>query len=87
MYMTMEKSAKEYVQLEISLDKLTTLFESGLICAADISCLNNLSKQHISDLCLRACAKKIACNITLFNQLTTTQTLHFKPDLKKKIEK
>jgi len=82
-----ENSPKEYVQLEISLDKLKILFESGLICAAEIGCLNSVSKQHISDLCLRACAKKIACNIALFNEYSTTQALHFKPDLKKKIEK
>jgi len=81
-----ENSAKEYVQLEISLEKLTLLFESGLLCAAEIGCLNSASKQHISDLCLRACAKKIACNITRLDEFSTTQTLHFKPALKKKVK-
>lgn len=51
------------VQLEISLEKLALLFESGLICAAEIHCLTAQSKRHVSDLCLRACAKRIACNV------------------------
>jgi len=82
-----KKSSEEYVQLEISLDKLTILFESGLICAAEIGCLNSVSKQYVSDLCLRSCAKKMSCNIALFNDYSTTQALHFKPALKKKMNK
>ena len=38
---------KNLVQLEISLDKLALLFESGLICAAEIRCLTAYSKQQI----------------------------------------
>ena len=57
----------EKVQLEISLDKLKILFESGLICAAEVRCLTVESKQYVSDLCLSCCAKKIGCNIAFFN--------------------
>jgi hypothetical protein len=69
---------KNLVQLEISLEKLALLFESGLICAAEVRCLTAFSKQQVSDLCLRSCAKRIACNITLFNEFAETQTIHLK---------
>jgi hypothetical protein len=54
---------KNLVQLELSLEKLALLFENGLICAAEIRCLTADSKQKISDLCLRSCAKRISCNV------------------------
>ncbi|PKG38731.1 hypothetical protein [Psychromonas sp. Urea-02u-13] len=54
---------KKLVQLEVSLEKLAILFESGLICAAEIRCLTAHSKQQVSDLCLRSCAKRISCNV------------------------
>ncbi|ROS01905.1 hypothetical protein EDC56_2354 [Sinobacterium caligoides] len=44
------------VQLEIGSDKLQQLFESGLLCAADVRCLNSASKQQIWRLCLASCA-------------------------------
>ncbi|WP_022941290.1 hypothetical protein [Psychromonas hadalis] len=68
----------ELVQLEISVEKLTLLFESGLICAAEIRCLTAQSKQHISKMCLSACAKKISCNISLFDEFTTPQRIFLK---------
>lgn len=70
-----EGRQKKLVQLEISMEKLTLLFESGLICAAEIRCLNSYSKQKISDLCLSSCAKKIACNISLFNEFSEAQPI------------
>ncbi|MEI6896555.1 MAG: hypothetical protein V5786_03520 [Psychromonas sp.] len=81
---TNEIPAKELVQLEIKLDKLAILFESGLICAAEIRCLTAMSKQRVSDLCLSSCAKKISCNIALFNEFSTTQAIHFKAVIKSK---
>ena len=80
-------TSKQRVQLEIDLDKLALLFESGLICAAEIGCLNVTSKQHVSDLCLSSCAKKIICNIALFNEFSTTQTINIEPHLKSKKKK
>ncbi|WP_238596686.1 hypothetical protein [Psychromonas sp. psych-6C06] len=59
------------VQLEISSEKLALLFESGLICAAEIRCLTTESKQQVAELCLSSCAKRIACNITLLQTLST----------------
>ena len=76
--MSIKTEEKEVVQLEISLDKLTQLFESGLICAAEIRCLTAQSKRQVSDLCLSACAKRIACNITLFNEFPEAQPIYLK---------
>ena len=55
---------KEQVQLEISLDKLALLFESGLICAAEIRCLTAESKKHISDLRQKRNNSFVACPYT-----------------------
>lgn len=72
---------KKLVQLELDLDKLALLFESGLICAAEIRCLTAQSKQQVSDLCLSSCAKKIGCNISLFNEFSDIQPIHLKKAL------
>ena len=45
------------VRLEINLEKLESLFSSGLLCAADIRCLNRESKKHIWNLCLGSCSR------------------------------
>lgn len=66
------------VQLEISIEKLAFLFESGAICAAEIRCLTDYSKQQVSSLCLSSCAKKIACNITLFDEFSQPQPISLK---------
>ena len=78
-------TSQKRVQLEIDLDKLALLFESGLICAAEMRCLNVASKQHVSDLCLRSCAKKMACNISFFNESLTTQTINIKTNFSSEI--
>lgn len=72
--MSSEMGSKNLLQVEISRDKLALLFESGLICAAEIRCLTAYSKQQVSDLCLSSCAKRIACNISLFNEFSTAQS-------------
>ncbi len=72
--MSCEKQDKNQLQLEISRDKLALLFESGLICAAEIRCLNAYSKQQVSDLCLSSCAKRIPCNISIFNEFSVPKS-------------
>jgi len=47
------------IQIEIDQDKLTQLFEQGVLCAADFRCLNNQSKQQVTKLCLTNCAKRM----------------------------
>jgi len=56
------------IQLEIDKNKLLKLFEQGVICAADFRCLNPTSKQHVMQLCLKNCAKRLqvsACDIPI----------------------
>lgn len=43
------------VQLEISIDKLESLFSKGELCATEIRCLNGESKRYLWKLCLSAC--------------------------------
>lgn len=43
------------VQIEVDVEKLTSLFISGVLCAADVRCLNRASKDRIWALCLRSC--------------------------------
>lgn len=47
------------IQIEIDEDKLTHLFEQGVLCAADFRCLTSESKQLVSKLCLTNCAKRL----------------------------
>lgn len=75
--MTSTTDEKKLIKLEISIEKLALLFESGVICAAEIRCLTAYSKQQVSDLCLRSCAKRITCN-ALFNEILGAQPIHFK---------
>ena len=51
------------VQLEISIEKLESLFDRGELCAAEVRCLNCESKKLIWDLCLRSCVKRKLCNL------------------------
>ena len=49
------------VQLEIPVDKLAALFNAGVICVADLHCLNTQSKNIVRDLCKKACARQLQC--------------------------
>lgn len=50
-----------YVQLEIPDYKLEELFNTGLLCAAEIHCLNATSKDIIKNICKNSCAKRMHC--------------------------
>ena len=52
---------QDLVQLEISLGRLEALFNKGVLCAADVRCLNCASKTCIWNLCLSVCAKRMQC--------------------------
>jgi hypothetical protein len=67
---------RNLIKLEISIEKLTFLFESGVICAAEIRCLTAHSKQQVSELCLRSCAKRLTCN-ALFTETSVAQPIYF----------
>ena len=77
-----KQESSQLLQVEISREKLALLFESGLICAAEIRCLTAYSKQQVSDLCLSSCAKKIGCNISLFDEFATAQPISLKNQVK-----
>jgi len=76
--MSNKQEDKQLLQVEISREKLAFLFERGLICAAEIRCLTAYSKQQVSDLCLSSCAKKIGCNISIFDDFSKVQAISFK---------
>ena len=50
-----ESFHQESVKIEVNLSTLKHLFENRQICAADLRCLDNQSKQHVKDLCLKTC--------------------------------
>ena len=53
--LTTESFHQESVKIEVDLSILKRLFENRQICAADLRCLDNQSKQHVKDLCLKTC--------------------------------
>ncbi len=55
----MSDEKQRVIQLEISLEKLETLFSHGELCANDIRCLNPGAQRDIWALCLSACAKRL----------------------------
>ncbi|WP_413701718.1 hypothetical protein ACLKMH_09255 [Psychromonas sp. KJ10-10] len=79
--MIYNRENKQSVQLEISIEKLAYLIESGAICAGEIRCLTADSKQQVSALCLSSCAKNISCNIAIFNEFSQAQPISLKKTL------
>lgn len=59
-----ESFSSDSVQIEIDVKKLTYLFSSGYLCAADLRCLNRASKERVWSLCLKSCAKRAGCSLT-----------------------
>jgi hypothetical protein len=51
------------VQIEVNVEKLTYLFSSGALCAADLRCLNRASKNCVWVLCLKSCVKRAGCSL------------------------
>ncbi|MCK5871712.1 MAG: hypothetical protein KAG26_02705 [Methylococcales bacterium] len=46
---------KDFLCVEITLEKMMSLFMSHQICAEDIHCLDNASKQSLVNICLKTC--------------------------------
>lgn len=57
------QSPAKAVNLSISVEKLAALFQAGHLCAADLNCLDNESKQQIWQLCLWSCNKRVHCDL------------------------
>jgi len=51
------------VKVEIELALLQQLFQQGVLCPAQVSCLDETSKRLLWDLCLSSCAKRKQCNV------------------------
>jgi hypothetical protein len=45
------------IQIEISEEKLESLFVTGQLCAAEFKCLNSNSEQLVWSICLYSCLK------------------------------
>lgn len=61
------------LSIEISAEKINTLLAQGIICAADIRCLDVSSKHCLKELCLATCLyNKHSCqqNAQLLGNLT-----------------
>lgn len=52
---------EQRVNLSISTEKLAQLIQSGALCAAELRCLDQDSKQKVWQMCLWCCSKKICC--------------------------
>jgi hypothetical protein len=48
-------SLSNSVQIEVDVEKLAYLFSIGVLCAADLRCLNRTSKNRVWALCLKIC--------------------------------
>lgn len=62
--MSMQTKYNKRVQLEISEEKLAALFNAGMICVADLHCLNGQSKKVVHNLCKQACARQLQCQLS-----------------------
>lgn len=63
MQTTIQSEGTGYVQLEIPAHKLEELFNLGLLCAAELRCLNRSSKEIVKNICKYSCAKRMHCLI------------------------
>jgi hypothetical protein len=67
------------VQIEVNVEKLAYLFSSGVLCAADLRCLNRTSKNCVWVLCLKSCfnscVKRAECSSINSKVVTFTSTL------------
>ena len=61
--MSLYKTQHELIQLEVSLEKLESLFSKGEVCASDVHCLNCESKDCIWSMCLACCADRMNCQL------------------------
>ncbi|CAH0526090.1 hypothetical protein VHP8226_01576 [Vibrio hippocampi] len=74
-------SDPNYIQIEISADKLASLVKSGHLCAAHIRCLNPDAKQFVWQLCLNNCADKLCGAPSGTNQTNPIKPNTPSPDL------
>ena len=54
------------VQIEISVEKLESLFNKGELCANDFTCLSEETKKSVWNLCITSCARRVQCDYACF---------------------
>jgi len=47
------------IRIEIKAKVLESLFAQGILCAADLRCLDTNSKNQVRQLCLQSCAQNL----------------------------
>jgi hypothetical protein len=57
-YLVKRNETSNHLRFEISAEKMNELLAHRLICAADVRCLDNNSKQCLKKLCLTTCLYK-----------------------------
>jgi len=58
MEVEIEFTVPDRVQIEVEAEKLENLLSNGVLCAADLRCLNRDSKKCIWAMCLNSCANR-----------------------------
>lgn len=51
--------SSQRLQIEIEPEKLAQLFRLGVLCPADLQCLDTHSRDQIHKLCLKTCAQAL----------------------------
>ena len=70
--------AEKMVNLKLSQQKLMQLFRMGVLCAADIQCLDTEDRDVIQKLCLQTCSEKMCAKCDLCDQCAHQNTVSAK---------
>jgi hypothetical protein len=73
-------SLSNSVQIEVDVEKLAYLFSIGVLCAADLRCLNRTSKNRVWALCLKVCLNSCIardkCSLVVKKSIRHLSNLH-----------
>ena len=69
-------SLSNSVQIEVDVEKLAYLFSIGVLCAADLRCLNRTSKNRVWTLCLNSCTARNECSLVVKKSIRHLSNQH-----------
>jgi hypothetical protein len=69
-------SLSNSVQIEVDVEKLAYLFSTGVLCAADLRCLNRTSKNRVWALCLNSCIARDECSLVVKESIRHLSNRH-----------
>ena len=69
-------SLSNSVQIEVDVEKLAYLFSTGVLCAADLRCLNRTSKNRVWALCLNSCIVRDECSLVVKKSIRHLSNRH-----------